>query len=347
MPLLPNPIERLLFVTTNQAPGPAIDLWSGTAFPVLLAALRLHLFAALQEQPADADDVAQRLKLDQRGTTLLLETLVALGYLKKRKERYHPTAMTDKWLTDAGSANMTPFFLFWGAMVEKLTPALTEAIRTGSPPLNLYDWLATEPEVARHFQEGLAAMTRLALPDIAPAIPVPARPTRLLDVGGGHAAYSIALCQQHPQLMAVVFDGEQALTLGRQAIATAGLGEQVQPQVGNFLVDDLGAGYDLLLLFNIIHGLTAEQNLALLHKAKAALNPGGRVVILDQIAGSVPLPMLNTAAHIFSLSFFLMVGGQLYTEAAIQQWLTTAGFGKVQRPRIVKAGSPLIIAERM
>lgn len=35
--------------------------------------------------------------------------------------------------------------------------------------------------------------------------------------------------------------------------------------------------------------------------------------MLDQIAGSVALPMLNAAAHIFSFSFFLMVGGQLYT----------------------------------
>ena len=184
MPLLPNPLERLLFVTTNQAPGPAIDLWSGTAFPILLAALRLNLFAALQEQPAGATDLAQRLKLDLRGTTLLLETLAALGYLKQRKERFYLTALTRKWLTDASPANLTPFLLFWGAMVEKLMPALTEAIRIGSPPLNLYDWLATEPESARHFQEGLAAMTRLALPDIAPAIPVPSGPTRMLDVGG-------------------------------------------------------------------------------------------------------------------------------------------------------------------
>ena len=84
-----------------------------------------------------------------------------------------------------------------------------------------------------------------------------------------------------------------------------------------------------------------------MHKAKAALNPSRRVVILDQIAGSVPLPMLNAAAHIFSLSFFLMVVGQLYTYARIQPWLITAGFGKVQRPRIIKAGSPLIIAERI
>lgn len=110
---------------------------------------------------------------------------------------------------------------------------------------------------------------------------------------------------------------------------------------------DLKETERLWLMCLIIHGFTAEQNVALLHKAKAALNPGGRVVMLDQSAGSVPLPILNAAAHLFSLSFFLRVGGQLYTYAQIQKWLTTAGFGKGQRPRIVKAGSPLIIAERV
>ena len=74
-------------------------------------------------------------------------------------------------------------------MVEKLTPALAEAVRTGEPPLKLYTWLETEPEIARQFQEGLAAMTRLALPDIVPAIPVPPATSRLLDVGGGHVMY--------------------------------------------------------------------------------------------------------------------------------------------------------------
>jgi len=346
MPLLPNPIERLLFVTTNQAPGPALDLWSGTAFPVLLAALRLGLFAAIQEQPTSAAELAKRLQIDQRGTTLLLETLVTLGYVKKRREQCHLTAMTRTWLTDAGKVNLTPFFLFWGAMVEKLTPALAEAIRTGSPPLNLYDWLATEPAVARNFQDGLAAMTRLALPDIVPSIPVPPTVTKLLDVGGGHAAYSIALCQKYPGLSAIIFDSAQALAMGRSNIANAGLGERVKTQEGNFLVDELGTGYDLILLFNIVHGFTAEQNMAILHKIKTALNPGGKVVILDQIAERIPLPMLNAVGHLFSLSFFLMVGGQLYTYAEMQRWLTATGFVKIKRPRIVKAGSPLVIAER-
>lgn len=69
--------------------------------------------------------------------------------------------------------------------------------------------------------------------------------------------------------------------------------------------------------------------------------------MLDQIAGRVPLPMLNAAAQLFSLSFFFLVGGQLYTYAQIQPWLTTAGFGKVQRSRSAKAGSPLMITERV
>jgi len=65
--------------------------------------------------------------------------------------------------------------------------------------------------------------------------------------------------------------------------------------------------------------------------------------MLDQIAGSVALPMLNAAAHIFNFSFFLMVGGQLYTYVQIQQWLITARFG----PRLVKTGNLLIIAARV
>lgn len=61
-----------------------------------------------------------------------------------------------------------------------------------------------------HFH--LTAMTRLALPEITPAIPLPPSAARMLDVDW------VIGCR---------------------------------PQVGNLGVDELGIGYDLLLLFNI------------------------------------------------------------------------------------------------
>ncbi len=38
MPLVPNLLESLLFLTFNQAPGPILDLWSGPASRMVLAA---------------------------------------------------------------------------------------------------------------------------------------------------------------------------------------------------------------------------------------------------------------------------------------------------------------------
>jgi SAM-dependent methyltransferase len=347
MPLVLNPLEHLLLLTLNRAPGPILDLYGGTAQRVVLAGIRLRVFETLRQEPAGAQALAQRLTLDARGTDILLGTLAALGYLQRDGEQFRLAAMTRKWLTDAEGSNLAPYFLFWDAMQEHLFPKLEDSIRTGQPPENLYDWLASQPEVSHDFQEGLAAFARLYGEGIAHSIPVPSRPCRLLDVGGGHAAYSIALCQKYPQLTAVILDGAQALSVGRQSIEAAHLNERVTVQEGDFVTDPLPRGFDLALIFNILHGFPAEQNRALLGKVKAALNPGGRVVIMDQLVGKSGSPIAETIARVMSLSFFHMVGGQIYTYDEMQRWLTQAGFGNIELKRGLKVGLPLLFAESL
>ena len=158
--------------------------------------------------------------------------------------------------------------------------------------------------------------------------------------------YSIALCQKYPQLSAVVFDGAQALTVGRESIAAEGMSDRVTAQTGNFVTDDLGAGYDVALLFNIVHGFTPKANLTLFRKIKAVLNPGGQLLILEQLPGVTPLPITNAIVQILSLSFFHALGGQVYTFEDISGWLREAGFSNIRRKNIVKAGSALISGTR-
>ncbi len=118
---------------------------------------------------------------------------------------------------------------------------------------------------------------------------LPAQARRLLDVGG-HGRYALALCRRYPSLSAVVFDAPQALEAARAGIAEAHLAERVTTQAGNFLEDGLGSGYDVALLFNIVHGLTPEQNTALLRRAASALNPRGIVVVAEQVSSRAPGP---------------------------------------------------------
>jgi len=344
MPFTPNFLERLLVLKLNQAPAPALDLWGGPGFWFVLTAIRLHIFETLQAKPVGGPELAHKLALNERGTTILLAALAELGYVRERGEQYQLTAMTRKWLLPDGTINFSPYFQFCGALMEHFLPHLSVSIKTGQAPLHLYDWLETQPEISRYFQEGMIAITRYALNDVVKALSLPLTAARLLDIGGGHALYSIALCRKYPHLTAVVFDSQQALTVGRESIATAGLNGRISTQAGNFLTADPPTGFDVALLFNLVHGFQAEQNIALLGQVARSLNPGGRVIILEQLADASPLPMPRAIGHILSLTFYHTLNGQMYTFETMRGWLETAGFSAVERKTLPKISSGLISA---
>ena len=92
--------------------------------------------------------------------------------------------------------------------------------------------------------------------------------------------------------------------------------------------DELPPGHDLVFLSNVIHGENEDTNRALMRKIHAALTPGGRVMIKDHVtdeSGTSPAP-----AAIFSIAMLLFTRGRDYAYAEIRDWLTAAGFGRVE-----------------
>ena len=344
MPLTPNVIERLFFLTLNQGPAPMLDLWGGPAFHCVRAALKLGFFEALAGGPLTPEALAAKLQIDPRGTGILLGTLEALGYVEPRGPAYQDSPMTRRWLLDSGELNLKPFYLYWGALLEHFLPHLEDSIRSGQPPVHLYEWIETQPEVSRDFQEGMIALAQYVAKEVVQGVEVPQGATRLLDVGGGHGAYSLALCQAHPALNATIFDSPQALVTGRRAVQQASMEPQVTLMAGDFMRDELPGGFDLALVFNVLHGFLAPDNCELFRKIRQALNPGGQIVILEQIHGVSPLPLTSTAASLLSTAYFHLLGGQVHTYQEIQAWLEETGFSQVRRKNILKASSALIQA---
>jgi hypothetical protein len=118
----------------------------------------------------------------------------------------------------------------------------------------------------------------------------------------------------------------------------------VSVQTGNFFRDELGSGYDVALLFNIIHGCSPDQNIDLFRKAARALNPGGQLIVLEQLAGKALLPMGNAVNGLLGLSYFHLLQGNLYAFDEVAHWFREAGFTTVRRINLLKAaGSSLII----
>jgi len=192
----------------------------------------------------------------------------------------------------------------------------------------------------------MIAIARLVSGEVAGKLKFLSSGGRLLDVGGGHGEYSVALCRKFPDLVAVLFDSPQTLAAGRKHVVAEKLGQRITFQEGDFLAGDLPTGFDAVLLFNIVHGFTAEQNMALFRKVRRALQPGGRVVVLDQLDKNIPMASLTATARLLALSYYHVLGGRVYPFDEIAGWLEAAGFREVRRIDLIKVpGNALILGQ--
>ncbi len=342
MPLRPRLIERLLLFHFNLVPGGMLDFLGAEAFRAFGAARRLGVFDALTGGPLSAADIARRIDADARGTALLLQALGAVGYITHKNGRYAITAETAKWLPVLGDG-----LAFFEILLDRLGD-LEQTVRRGGPAIDFRDWLDRRPNGWRDFQAGMVALARMAAREVAAKVDLPRAARRLLDVGGGHGLWAATLCRRYPQLSATVFDLPQALESARETIAEQQMEGRVAMQPGDFWKDDLGGGYDVALVFNIVHGNSADKNSELLRKVAGALQRGGRIVILDQLAGPVLGATARAAAALTGLALFNLTGGQAYSFDEIAGWLRSTGFDRPRRARLLRLpGSALVLATKV
>jgi SAM-dependent methyltransferase len=305
------------------------------------------VFEALAAGPLTPAAAATRLAADQRATFLLLQTLEGLGYVKRVGASYANTAATRKWLLANSPTSMAAGLEFWGMVLTTLWQDFEGTIRHGRPAVDFYGWLEAHPATLAAFQQWLRASAHQTAGEIARRVSLPPTARRLLDAGGGHGYYSVAFCRRYPGLAATVLDFPSALDSARATIAAEHMAGRVTVAAGDLLRDPFGSGYDAVLLFHVIHGHTPEQNVALLKKAAAALQPGGRVVILDQLAGSAPTRASRALGSVLAFSFFQLVGAQTYSFSQITGWFQAAGLGEARKMTLLTSPvSSLVMATK-
>ena len=341
MPIVPNLVERTMF-GLKLAPGIFLDFLGAEAFAACIAAHRLGVFSVLAAGALTGAEVAHRIRADERATLVLLRALDALGYVRNKRGHYRLTPMTAKWMPALGEG-----IGFFTMLIERFGD-LEQAIRLGAPVVDPREWLDRRPHGWRDFQGGMVVLARLAADQIAAKTRLPRSACRLLDVGGGHGLYSIAFCRRSPQLTATVFDLAPALEPARDMVAAANVADRVTLQPGDFWKDELGNGYDVALLFNIVHGILPDKNVELLRKVAVALNPNGLVVILDQLTGRVFGATARAFAALMGLNLFNLAGGQTYAFEEIAGWLTAAGFTNLRCHRLHKLpGNSLVLGTKL
>jgi hypothetical protein len=100
-------------------------------------------------------------------------------------------------------------------------------------------------------------------------------------------------------------------------------------------------------VINIVHGLSEDENRRLIGRVSAALNPGGRIVLLEQFAGRAPGPAVYAINRLLDLTYHLLLNGRIYRFEDAAAWLTDAGFRTPKRINLRSApGASLATATK-
>lgn len=294
---------------------------------LLLSAVELDVFTAVGEG-ATAEEVAVKIKTHPRATGTFLNALVAVGALTRHGAQYRNTPDTARYLT-AGSPGSLRQPLMHTVRTWEGWHRLTDSIRQGgaaaTPGVEGQNPAWTASFIAAMHQ-GAGAAARAVVEAVGAA-----GVRRMLDIGGGSGAYSIAFAEANPELRAEVLDLAPVVEIARRHIREARLEQRVTARVGDLTRDDFGGGYDLALLSSICHMLDEEQNRGLLRRVHQALAPGGRVVIRDFILD--PDKTSPRGAALFAVHMLVQTrGGSTYTEQEYGGWLREAGFTRIARP---------------
>lgn len=307
---------------------------------VLLTAIELDLYSAVGEG-ATAAEVARRLGTDPRATEMLLNALVALDTLAKREGVFSNKPLAARFLASGGAVAARPALMHIVHMWERWS-TLTECVRQGTA-VTYQEPEDRDPKWTEAFIAAMHVNATQRAPAVAQAIGLEGV-RRMLDVGGGSGAYSIAFAQAAPGLTAEVFDLPRVARIAEGHIARAGLSGRITTRAGDLRTDSFGEGWDLILVSAICHMLSPEENQDLLRRCYAALAPDGRLVIQDFILE--PDKTAPRQAALFSLN--MLVGtqaGASYSRPEYAAWLEATGFAGI-RYQPLPGPSALMVGRR-
>jgi 2-polyprenyl-3-methyl-5-hydroxy-6-metoxy-1,4-benzoquinol methylase len=299
--------------------GELRKLWSAyQSSRVLMTANNYRVFDYLEE-PKTAVKLAWEINTDKRATEILLDALTGIKLLRKQKDLYRNAGISSRFLVSGKPYYQGDIISHVNGLWDSWSN-LDRVVKKGTPSERVRNHKA--------FILGMHNLASLKARDIIKDIDCSGVNTAL-DLGGGPGTYSIEMARQGIDV--TLFDLPETIKISRtvikKSVTKKGPVGFVQ---GDFLNDDIGEGYDLIFVSQIIHSYSEKVNLALLKKCRKALNKNGRVVIQEfLISEDRTQPAWSS---LFAINMLVnTTGGRTYSPNEMKTWFLKAGFKKVNK----------------
>ncbi|MBT2213302.1 MULTISPECIES: methyltransferase [Actinomadura] len=327
---------------SHPAPGtdPSAILGVATGYMAakqLFAASEAGLFAALAGGPATASELAERAGIPERTARILADTMAGLGLLTREDGRYANSPATSAYLAGGTQeTDLRPFLAFLDAISYGHWLGFGDTTRTAEPQK-----LDLAGDRMQTFLGGVMTYNALHAKMLADNFDF-TRFSRILDFGGLSGSFLAEALRSAENAHGTFLSGGELVEFARKVLEDAGVGDRIDVVQTDPLTGEVPEGFDLVLLEHVVHRFDAEQNKAIVERARRAAAPGATLVLLDFFLDSNPEQRVLDAVH--AGEYLVIDGTVVYPEDEVRGWLSAAGWEPVETREL--PGSPrIIIAE--
>jgi hypothetical protein len=262
--------------------------------PTVRVAADLSLAEHLADGSLTAAEVAERENSAPHTTFRLMRACVALGLLTADSDgrfsatpllatlaRHTPGSLRDLAL----GITMPVHWLPWNEILASVRTGRSQV--RAALGMDFFEYLQQHPAQARVFSAGMANTTALLAADAARVIDT-TNVKVAVDVGGATGSLLHLLQQANPALRGIVFDRPNIIADTADLIARSDFAERTDAVGGDFF-ESVPSG-DLYLLKFILHDWDEQSCITILQRCREAMNPGGRLAIVEMVLGELADP---------------------------------------------------------
>ncbi len=307
-------------------------------------AARLGIPDALAAGPMTVDEIAAKAGAHRGATKRLMRMLAGIGvFAPAGGGRYALNPISEKLRDETPGSLKHMFIAETDGVHWRCWEKAVDAVRTGLPRpkpvfgLAAFDYYGQHKDEGEQFGRAMANVSGMVSKFVLDAYDFGGLKT-IMDVGGGNGSMVRTILAKYPQAHGIVADLPYIADQANAAIRESGMAERCRFEPTDFF-QSVPGGADGHLLKFILHDWNDDECAKILENCRAAIAPGGRLMVLEVI---VPDGPESDFSHMMDMNMLVMTGGMERTAAEYEALFARGGW---RLRRIVRSPSPFSVIE--
>jgi bacteriochlorophyll C20 methyltransferase len=270
-------------------------------FFCLKAAFDLNLFETMANGPQTLEELATATQSVPLRLDKFLTALKEIRLVCSEGGKWHLTELAEQFFADPEqhrNLTMAPFVEYLSTMIENYYLKIGDVVRGKLEFTSFIPWPPRTREDSVFYETLHRSNTHFPVKLLLESTDLSGA-KQVTDVGGGIGDISAALCEKYPELKVTLLNLPSAIDLIKENVAARGLSGRIDPVVVDMYREPFPKA-DVVLISRILYPLPPHFCELMCQKAYDALEPGGKIILLDMNISDPHNPNYDYLTHYMS-----------------------------------------------